>query len=94
MVTADDVRAVGLALPRAYERMVRGRWKLRVGQIVFAAFSKDETDMGFGFPKAERDGLIASDPGDVLPAADRATCATSGSAPTSTGSTSRRCASW
>ena len=62
VVTADDVRAVGLALPRAYERMVRGRWKLRVGQIVFAAFSKDETDMGFGFPKAERDGLIASDP--------------------------------
>jgi len=62
VVTADDVRAVGLSLPRAYERMVRGRWKLRVGQIVFAAFSKDETDMGFGFPKAERDGLIASDP--------------------------------
>ena len=62
MVTADEVRAVGLALPRAYERMVRGRWKLRVGQIVFAAFNKDETDMGFGFPKAERDGLIESDP--------------------------------
>lgn len=62
MVTADDVRAVGLALPRAYERMVRGRWKLRVGQIVFCAFSADETAMGFGFPKAERDGLIDSDP--------------------------------
>jgi hypothetical protein len=42
--------------------MVRGRWKLRVGQIVFCAFSQDETQMGFGFPKAERDGLIASDP--------------------------------
>ena len=62
MVTADDVRAVGLTLPRAYEVIVRGRWKLRVGQIVFAALSKDETDLGFGFPKAERDGLIASDP--------------------------------
>jgi hypothetical protein len=62
VVSADDVRRVGLGLPRAYEVMVRGRWKLRVGQIVFAAFSKDETDMGFGFPKAERDGLIASDP--------------------------------
>ena len=62
MVTADDVREVGLALPRAYERLVRGRWKLRVGQIVFCAFSADETAMGFGFPKAERDGLIASDP--------------------------------
>ena len=62
MVTADDVREVGLALPRAYERLVRGRWKLRVGQIVFCAFSADETAMGFGFPKAERDGLVASDP--------------------------------
>jgi hypothetical protein len=62
VVTADDVRAVGLALPRAYERMVNRRWKLKVGQIVFAAFSRDETDMGFGFPKAERDGLVESDP--------------------------------
>ena len=62
MVTSDDVRAVGLALPRAYERMIGGRWKLKVRQIVFCAFSKDETAMGFGFPKAERDGLVASDP--------------------------------
>ncbi len=26
------------------------------------AFSRDETQMGFGFPKAERDGLVESDP--------------------------------
>ena len=56
------MRAVALALPRAYEAQVRGRSKLRVGQIVFAAFDRDETEMGFGFPKAERDGLVASDP--------------------------------
>lgn len=62
MATADDVRRVGLALPRAYERMVGGRWKLRVGQIVFAAFSADEQDLGFGYPRAERDGLVPSDP--------------------------------
>ena len=62
VVTADDVRAVGRALPRAYEVMVNHRWKFRVGQIVFTAFSRDETDMGFGFPKAERDGLVAADP--------------------------------
>jgi hypothetical protein len=62
VVIADDVRAVGLALPRAYEVVVRGRWKLRVGQIVFAALSKDERDLGFGFPKTDRDGLIAADP--------------------------------
>jgi hypothetical protein len=62
MTDADAVRRVALSLPRAYERQVRGRWKLRVKQIVFCAFSRDELDVGFGFPKAERDGLIASDP--------------------------------
>ena len=62
MTTADDVRRVGLALPRAYEREVRGRWKLKVRQLVFVAFSRDELAMGFGFPRAERDGLVASDP--------------------------------
>ena len=62
MTTADDVRRVGLALPRTYERMVRGRWKLKVKQIVYVAFSPDELAMGFGFPRAERDGLVASDP--------------------------------
>lgn len=62
MTTADDVRRVGLALPRTCERMVRGRWKLKVKQIVYVAFSRDELAMGFGFPRAERDGLVASDP--------------------------------
>ena len=62
MTTSDEVRRVGLALPRTYERMVRRRWKLKVGQIVYVAFSEDETAMGFGYPRAERDGLVASDP--------------------------------
>lgn len=62
MTDADAVRRVGLALPRTYERQVRGRWKLKVGPIVYLAFSLDEESMGFGFPKAERDGLIESDP--------------------------------
>jgi hypothetical protein len=62
VTTADDVRRVGLTLPRAYEREIRGRWKLKVGQLVFVAFSRDELAMGFGFPRAERDGLVASDP--------------------------------
>ncbi len=72
MTDADAVRRVGLALPRSYEVQVRGRWKLRVGQIVYVAFSADETTMGFGFPKAERDGLIASDPATFFlpPASD------------------------
>ena len=62
MTDSDAVRRVGLALPRTYEAQVRGRWKLRVGAIVYVAFSLDELSMGFGFPKAERDGLVASDP--------------------------------
>ena len=62
MVSADDVRRVGLALPRTYEFFTGGRYKLKVRQIVYAAFSKDESDMGFGYPKDARDGLIESDP--------------------------------
>ena len=62
MVTIDDVRALALTLPRAYEALVRDRVKFRVGQIVFVAFSRDETDMGFGYPKEEREALVASDP--------------------------------
>ena len=62
MVTADDVRRVGLALPRAYEFHTGGRAKLKVRQIVFVGFSKDETAMGFGYPKDAREGLIESDP--------------------------------
>lgn len=62
MVTSDDVRRVLAPLPRSYEVEVRGRWKFRVGQIVYVAFSADEQAMGFGYPKAARDGLIASDP--------------------------------
>jgi hypothetical protein len=62
VVTADDVRSVGLALPRAYEFFTGGRFKLKVRQIVFVGFSKDETSMGFGYPKDARDGLVESDP--------------------------------
>jgi hypothetical protein len=66
MVTIDDVRAVALDLPRAYEALVRGRVKFRVGQIVFVAFSRDETQMGFGFPREEREALVESEPDKFL----------------------------
>ncbi len=62
MTDADAVRRVALALPRAYEQQVRGRWRLKVGQLVFVGFSRDEQDMGFGFPREERDALVASAP--------------------------------
>lgn len=63
MVTIDDVRAVVADLPRSYEVLVRDRVKFRVGRIVYLAFSRDETVMGFAFPKAEREALVASEPG-------------------------------
>jgi hypothetical protein len=62
VVTVDDVRAFALTLPRAYEVFVRGRIKFRVGQIVFVAFSRDETTMGFGFPKEWRRALVETEP--------------------------------
>ena len=62
MITVDDVRAVAAELPRAYEVLVYDRVKWRVGAIVFVAFSRDETVMGFAFPKSEREMLVASDP--------------------------------
>jgi len=62
VVTVEDVRAVALTLPRTHEAVVRGRIKFRVGQIVYVAFSKDETLMGFGFPKSERRYLVDTEP--------------------------------
>jgi hypothetical protein len=66
VVTIDDVRRLASTLPRAYEVLVRDRVKFRVGQIVYLAFSRDETMLGFAFPKEERDALIASDPEKFL----------------------------
>ncbi|GAA1885709.1 MmcQ/YjbR family DNA-binding protein [Asanoa iriomotensis] len=66
MVTIDDVRGLVRLLPRAYEALVRDRVKFRVGQIVFVAFSRDETVMGFGFPKEERAALVAAEPDKFL----------------------------
>ncbi|HEX5495821.1 MAG TPA: MmcQ/YjbR family DNA-binding protein [Mycobacteriales bacterium] len=62
MVTADQVRREALSLPRTEEHLIHGRLKYRVGRIVYASLSADETALGFGFPKEERVGLIASDP--------------------------------
>lgn len=62
MVTLDDVRAVAAGLPRSYEVLVRDRVKFRVGQYVWLAFSRDETLMGFAFPKEEREALVGSEP--------------------------------
>lgn len=62
MVSPDEVRAFAAGLPRAYEVVVRDRVKFRVRQIVFVSLSRDETVMGFGYPKAEREALVAAEP--------------------------------
>ena len=62
MVTLDEVRALAITLPRTTEAFVRGRVKFRVGRIVYLAFSRDETLMGFGFPKEWREALVESEP--------------------------------
>jgi hypothetical protein len=66
VVTIDDVRELALSLPRTTEALVRDCVKFRVGRIVYLAFSRDETQMGFGFPKEERDALVASEPDKFL----------------------------
>ena len=62
VVTIDEVRALAITLPRTTEAFVRGRVKFRVGRIVYLAFSRDETLMGFGFPKEWREALVESEP--------------------------------
>lgn len=66
----DDVRRIALELPRAYEAMVRDHVKFRVGSIVFASVSPDESLLGFGFPREEREALVASNPTTFLMPAD------------------------
>jgi hypothetical protein len=66
VVTVEDVRVLALSLPRTTEALVRDCVKFRVGRIVYIAFSRDETQMGFGFPKEEREALIASEPHKFL----------------------------
>jgi hypothetical protein len=62
VITVDDVRRITASLPRSYEVVVRDQIKFRVGQIVFVAFSRDETVMGVGFPKEERAAMVAAEP--------------------------------
>jgi hypothetical protein len=65
-VTIEDVRAVASRLPRSEEALVRDRVKFRIGRIVYLAFSRDETVMGFAFPKEEREALVAAEPEKFL----------------------------
>ncbi len=72
MVTVGDVRRVALGLPGTTEHLIRDRVKFRVKRLVYVAFSRDETLMGFGFPKEQRQALVESEPHKFLlpPVAD------------------------
>ena len=61
-VTVEDVRRIAAPLPRAYEVLVRDRVKFRVGSILWLAFSRDETELGFAFPREERAALVEAEP--------------------------------
>jgi hypothetical protein len=65
-VTLDEVRELAMTLPRTTEAFVRGRVKFRVGRIVYLSFARDETLMGFAFPKDEREWLVGTEPDKFL----------------------------
>jgi len=66
VVTIDEARSLALSLPRTTEAFVHGRVKFRVGRIVYVAFSRDETVMGFAFPREEREWLVGTEPEKFL----------------------------
>jgi hypothetical protein len=66
VVTIEDVRRLALTLPRTEEKLIGDRVKFRVGRLVYASISADETLMGFGFPKEERVALVTAEPDKFL----------------------------
>lgn len=66
VVDVDAIRRLALSLPRTTEHLIRDRVKFRVGSIVYASLSRDETQMGFGIPKEEREGMVAAEPDKFL----------------------------
>jgi hypothetical protein len=65
-VTIEDAREIAATLPRSYEALVHDSVRFRVGRIVYAAFYDDDTIMGFGFPREEREALVGSEPDKFL----------------------------
>jgi hypothetical protein len=62
MADFAEVCRLAESLPRSERVLVRGRWKFRIGRIVYLAFSADESVMGFAFPKEERAALVRAEP--------------------------------
>ena len=61
-VTLAEIRPLALSLPRTHEGEVRGRVKFYIGRIVFVAMERDESLMGFGFPKEFREAALEAEP--------------------------------
>ena len=61
-VDAQQVRDLCLSLPRSTQVWVREREKFRVGRLVYCTFSRDETLIGFGFPRELREAAVAAEP--------------------------------
>ena len=61
-IEVDEVRRLAMSLPGTTEHLIRDRVKFRVKQLVYVAFSRDETLMGFGYPKDLRADLVATRP--------------------------------
>ena len=66
MTSLEAVRELALSLPRTTEHLIRDRVKFRVGRLVYVAFSRDETLMGFAFPKEEREAALETYPDRFL----------------------------
>lgn len=66
MATLEDIRPLALSLERSYEVFVADRRKFRVGRLVYLSLSRDETIIGFGFPKEEREALVNGEPHKFL----------------------------
>jgi hypothetical protein len=66
VATVEDVLRICAPLPRSYDVIVGDRLKFRVGRLVYASLSRDETLLGLAFPKAERAALVDSDPSKFL----------------------------
>jgi hypothetical protein len=66
VITVHDVRACALSLPRTEEHLIRDYVKFRIGRIVYATVSPDETILGVGFPREERPAMLAAEPDRFL----------------------------
>lgn len=62
MVSMLQVQEIARPLPRSYEVYVHRQCKYRIGSIVWLAFSRDETVMGFAFPKEWRQIVVEAEP--------------------------------